>query len=514
MTRLIFCFILMFLSICSYAQSPQKMSYQMVIRNNSNNIVANQSVQVKISILQGTATGTTVYTETHQQTTNVNGLASFIIGDGTIITGSISNINWANGPYFIKTEADPTGGTNYTISGTTQLLSVPYALYAENTANKGKTYLILEDSITNADAAAIIEEEAGINTQFLWIRNTHYLTSVDLSKIKNLVELHVENNNALTQLSLPNLTNIRSTIRVNDNNNLQSISIPGLASFPVYCLISGASLSSISFPAVAKAKSNLTIYVSSSGAIALPLLQQVNGVFKITGGSSISLPALQNVNGSLNIYGGSSLDLTSLVYTKGLIISGTVATTLSLPQYLTCEGLFEIKDNQQLTSINLPQLQQVGITGSETVQMLKVTNNSLLNSLFLPNIVQVRGSIEIKNNNSLANIAANQLTHIYGHNEIYSNPLLSNITIPSVTYFGFNGTSFGFPNPGALINFGNNKLPSTVINNILSQLVNNVNPPIVYRAILLKQNPAAPPTGQGLSDKATLQSRPNNVDTD
>jgi len=112
------------------AQAPQKMSYQAVIRNASNALVSNTNVGIRISILQTSATGTTVYSETHQPTTNTNGLATFEIGGGTVVSGNFTTINWANGPFFIKTETDPTGGTNYTISGTSQLLSVPFALYA------------------------------------------------------------------------------------------------------------------------------------------------------------------------------------------------------------------------------------------------------------------------------------------------------------------------------------------------------------------------------------------------
>ena len=119
-----------------FAQAPQKMSYQAVVRNASNNLVVSQAVGMKISILQGSATGTAVYTETQNATSNTNGLVSLEIGGGTVVTGTFATINWANGPYFIKTETDPTGGTNYTITGTSQLLSVPFALYA---ATSGST---------------------------------------------------------------------------------------------------------------------------------------------------------------------------------------------------------------------------------------------------------------------------------------------------------------------------------------------------------------------------------------
>ncbi|MFN5628176.1 MAG: fibrobacter succinogenes major paralogous domain-containing protein [Bacteroidota bacterium] len=114
------------------AQAPNKMSYQAVIRDNSNALVTNQIVGMQISILQGSANGTAVYAETQTPTTNTNGLASIEIGAGTVLSGNFAAINWANGPYFIKTETDPAGGTNYTISGTSQLLSVPYSLYSGN----------------------------------------------------------------------------------------------------------------------------------------------------------------------------------------------------------------------------------------------------------------------------------------------------------------------------------------------------------------------------------------------
>jgi hypothetical protein len=124
--------LLMYVSV--FAQAPQKMSYQSVIRNNSGALISNANVGVRISILQGSESGTAVYTETHTVTTNANGLASLQIGSGTPVTGTIGTVNWASGPFFVKTETDPTGGTSYSITGTSELLSVPYALYAANSA--------------------------------------------------------------------------------------------------------------------------------------------------------------------------------------------------------------------------------------------------------------------------------------------------------------------------------------------------------------------------------------------
>jgi uncharacterized protein (TIGR02145 family) len=131
MKKILTSFLGFVLSFNFYSQSPQKMSYQAVIRDNSNSLVTNQTVGLRISIIQGTPAGTSVFVETHTPNSNSNGLITIEIGGGTAVTGTFSTINWANGPYFVKTETDPTGGSSYTITGTSQLLSVPYALYSE-----------------------------------------------------------------------------------------------------------------------------------------------------------------------------------------------------------------------------------------------------------------------------------------------------------------------------------------------------------------------------------------------
>lgn len=127
------------MTVSAFAQSPNKMTYQAVIRNSSNTLVTNSPVGMRISIIQTTPSGTAVYVETQTPTTNANGLVSIEIGGGTVGSGNFSTIDWANGPYFVKTETDLTGGTSYTITGTSQLLSVPYALYAKTAGSIANT---------------------------------------------------------------------------------------------------------------------------------------------------------------------------------------------------------------------------------------------------------------------------------------------------------------------------------------------------------------------------------------
>lgn len=189
-----------------FAQAPQKMSYQAVIRKADGSLVVNTSVGIKISILQGSASGTASYVETQTTNTNANGLATLAIGGGTPVAGTFAAINWASGTYFIKTETDPTGGTNYTISGTSQLLSVPYALYAGSSQNKGKPSIMISGSITNAQAAAQIADEVGPYTENIYIQDTSGLTDVDLSAFTKVVNVIISDNVNLTTINLNNLT--------------------------------------------------------------------------------------------------------------------------------------------------------------------------------------------------------------------------------------------------------------------------------------------------------------------
>jgi len=126
------------------AQTPQKMNYQAVIRNSSNILVTSTPVGMRVSILRGSATGNVVYQEIYNPNpqTNANGLVNIEIGSGIALTGLFDTINWATGTYFIKTETDPTGGTSYSITGTSQLLSVPYALNAAKTDSANNAILL------------------------------------------------------------------------------------------------------------------------------------------------------------------------------------------------------------------------------------------------------------------------------------------------------------------------------------------------------------------------------------
>lgn len=127
------------LSVYVFAQSPNAINYQGVARDNGGNVLTNQSIGLRISILSGSPTGTIAYSETHAVATNDFGLFNIAIGTGSLVSGSFSSIDWGANDHYTKVEFDPAGGSSYSNLGTSQLLSVPYALYAENSGTGGPT---------------------------------------------------------------------------------------------------------------------------------------------------------------------------------------------------------------------------------------------------------------------------------------------------------------------------------------------------------------------------------------
>ena len=148
------------LSAITFAQSPNKMSFQTVVRNSQGKLVLNKSIGVRISILQSTSTGTPVYVETHTKASNANGLLTLEVGSGSVATGTFSTIDWSQGPYFLKTEMDVNGGTNYTISGVTEFVSVPFAKLAENANNANNAKM--------SDAVKTVANGANVGDMNYW----------------------------------------------------------------------------------------------------------------------------------------------------------------------------------------------------------------------------------------------------------------------------------------------------------------------------------------------------------
>jgi hypothetical protein len=159
MRKLTFFIALIFaLTLNNFAQAPQAIKYQAVVRDVDGNVLRSQAVGVQFHIHQSTEAGTVVYTETFATTSNTYGLINLEVGTGTSID-DFSAIDWASGPYFLETAIDVAGGTAYVTTGTNEFLSSPYALYS-NTAGyaNGGDYNSLDNkptTITPAQAAKV-----------------------------------------------------------------------------------------------------------------------------------------------------------------------------------------------------------------------------------------------------------------------------------------------------------------------------------------------------------------------
>ena len=423
------------------AQAPQKMSYQAVIRNSSNAIVVSKPVGMRVTILQGSATGTEVYKEIYNPNpeTNANGLVSIEIGGGVPLTGTFAAINWANGPYFIRIETDPNGGTAYSITGTSQLLSVPYALYAGNVVNGGgKPILYISGDINNTQAQTKIAAEVGSNTQQIIIDNCTALTTIDLSMITGAVSIEINNNENLQSINLSKLETCRG-IEVGNCPKLNMLNLTGL---------------------------------------------------KQLGYLNLNQTAL------------TSLSLTSLLPSSRLgcdVFNNKLLTTLSISN-ITKAGYIYIGQSDALTSVSFPAL--------TTAEGINVSSNNILSSVNFQSLRSVlKNQLSFSSNGALTSLSFPQLQSVPGVG-IYNNNNLTSIQLPSLT--NFNALEFG----EYYFSLYNNKLPSSQINTLLNKLV-NLTPSLTGSYISLSgQNPAAPPTGQGLTDKATLISRGNQVSTD
>ena len=159
--------IFVFFSYLSFGQSPQKFTYQSIIKNSSGYLLKNQDVGLRISVLSNSSNGIEVYSEEHFPTSNSNGLVTLIIGEG-LTNDNFSEIQWGDGEYFLKVEVDPEGGNSYIMNQTSQLLSVPYALYAGNSGSKlnllGQDFITLQDQTLTINKVDLTDDVNGVLT--------------------------------------------------------------------------------------------------------------------------------------------------------------------------------------------------------------------------------------------------------------------------------------------------------------------------------------------------------------
>ena len=231
-----------FASISAIAQTPQAFMYQAVVRDNAGEILASTTVSLRMGIREDSINGTIIYRETHLATSNQFGLVNIEIGIGVADIGTFLSINWGDGSRYLETELDPEAGINYVSMGITQLLSVPFALYSENTANK-------DDA--DADPANELNTSVNLNGTALEVGDAGGTLTTDLgslvddadadpaneiqtiSKVDNLVTLSNSGGSFLDAVidadhnpvnEFQTLSSVGNSLTISDGN---TITIPG-----------------------------------------------------------------------------------------------------------------------------------------------------------------------------------------------------------------------------------------------------------------------------------------------
>ena len=361
------------------AQAPQGFNYQATVRNAAGDLIINQNVTFKFNIMLNTSTSLPVFSETHYVPTDDLGQVNLTVGTGTSTTGTFSSINWANGTYFLGIELNT--GSGYVAMGTTQLLSVPYALYANSSGNSqslSKTSIYLTGDITDAQAAAKIANEFGSNTENIYIKNTTQLTTVDLNSLVTAVTIKIENNIALINLNLNGLTTVYNDIDAY-NNPLLNLTLQSLTDcgdkINIYIL------STLNLPNLLKCKQ-----------IQFSQINNFTPPSNLTRCNFISIHEMPYLT---------SLSFSSLTTCDSMNIENNpYLTSLSFSSLTTCDNM-NIQNNHLFSSLSFAALTNVYTLNLNSNALSSTNINSLLNQMLI--ILPLTGkTIYLNNQNPLA----------------------------------------------------------------------------------------------------------------
>ena len=298
--RLKILFIFLTFPVLIFSQSPEKFSYQSVIKNSRGYLLKNQEVGLRISILFNSANGASVYSEEHTALSNDNGLITLTIGEGTT-SDVFSSIDWGNGEYYLKVEVDPEGGINYVMNQTSQLLSVPYALYAGNaTVNLsviGQSYLTVSGSQITANKIDASTDVEGLST---------VAVSGDYASLTNLPTLF--------DGDYANLTN-KPTLFDGDYANLTNK--PELEDGKLYIGDSDNKSAQIAVTG--------DVTISNTGVTAIGAQKVTNSMIA---DDAVGLDELANITDGSILIGGASNAPTEVVVTGDVTISNTGVTAI------------------------------------------------------------------------------------------------------------------------------------------------------------------------------------------
>ena len=351
--------------------------------------------------------------------------------------------------------------------------------------NGGLHTIVLADSVTNNQAIAQLAAQVGPNTQEVRIMNCVNLTTIDLSMLSNLVDVYISDNPVLQNVNFANLQKVDGGFYINWCPALNTLNVPSLKKI-------GKSFDG-----------GYGFFLLNSGLshLDMPVLSIITGSFGITFNAnlvSVSLPQWRD-----NISGNDA----SISYNPSL-------TSISLPLLRDFEKIFTIQYNPSLVTINFPSLAKVF--------SLYIANTSSLTSVSLPLLTTATRDVSFVKDTALTSVSVPLLAIAEGF-ALQNCNAISSVSLPSVTTLNYcgmiNNTNLSTISLNALTStnlggyFNGNILPSAQVNALLNKYV-SITPALTNKYFDFRQFVAAPPTGQGIIDKATLVASPNTVYTD
>ncbi|MEO6690755.1 MAG: hypothetical protein ABIO44_00305 [Saprospiraceae bacterium] len=439
------------------AQVPQGFSFQGIANEALGKPASDKDIKVEIKLLQGSGTGTILYKEVHQAHTNSNGLYSLGIGMGVPTFKLFSEVEWKNSPIFISVSLDINNGNNFILAGVTQLLSVPYALFAEKSnISNCHSHFIISGNVSEQEVAQKIKNQLGQCTEFIWILNTSKITSLDLRGIDHLIELRIENNSALKEVLLPDLKDIDLDISILANPLLNSLNFSNLTSVHGSFTMTNCGIQALDLPLLEKIYNNLIVNENDqlasftvpklleAGSIFLlsnrmieefnfPELIQVFNEFQISTNNLLSSCLLNRLKevGKLIVHHNDTLNRLSLTQidqvSVELVVDG--CNSLSVLEFasITKAKRISIFENNSLRDVLFPMLNDCNV--------FLLNDNPALERSIIPALISL-GTFGVTRNNNLSSMGGTNLEHI-DYLDIEFNQRLQFINLYKLTTVGY-----------------------------------------------------------------------------
>ena len=391
-----------------FSQSPEKINYQSIVRDLAGNVIQNQPISLRMSILSDSINGTIVYQETFQPTTNNFGLVNIKIGEGTPVIATMSSVDWSNGPFFLESAVDVTGGTNYIVVSTSQFMSVPYALYAkespldttqvQNIVNQQTNNFLDSTSIQNMIDSSVLNIDSTLIASWGYIDSNSIMilinnNSLDSTTIQNMIDNSIVNIDSSTVASWGYLDSSTIQILIN-NSTIDSSSVSNwgyLDSTTIQNIITQQTNNYLDSTSVQNMIDNSVTNIDSATISNMGFVDSMTVVNMInSGGGSAVFGEFQDITDSVLNFGNVLMNDTLRAPSDGFYVvkaqesgTGTVALKIDSLQDLSSNSI-----NGSQVIYRSSWSQGTGVISSITCP-IKISSPIVIISDFIPSFSQI-----------------------------------------------------------------------------------------------------------------------------